>query len=256
MSLAEHLIEFRKRILISAAGVLVGMVIAFIITEPIVEFLTYPIRLIDEERGDDFAQLIFTTVTGPFDLRMRMALSVGLILSAPIWLWQIWAYIVPGLSRKEVRFTAGFVGSALPLFVLGCAVALWLSPNVIRMLAFFTPNDASNLFEGKEYYDFILKFVLAIGVGFVLPVFLVALNLAGVMSGRAILNAWRPAVLIATLFAGITTPAADAFSMLLLAIILIALYFAAALLSMMFDRRRRKRESLAESEPPIAESSA
>lgn len=252
MSLADHLIELRKRILIAAAGVLVAMIVAIIVTEPILEFLTYPIRLIDEERGDAFVELIFTTVTGPFDLRMRMALSIGLIMAAPIWLWQIWAYIVPGLTRKEKRYTLGFAAAAIPLFFLGGAVALWVSPNVIRVLAMFTPNDASNLFEAKEYYDFILKFVLAIGVGFVLPVFLVALNLAGVMSGRAILKAWRPAVLIATLFAAITTPAADAFSMLLLGGILVVLYFAAALVSVLFDRRKKKREG--QFDLPTAES--
>ncbi len=244
MSLAAHLIEFRKRLLIAAVGLLVGMIVAFIIAEPVIQFLTSPIRLIDEERGDSFAQLIFTTVTGPFDLRMRMALSIGLLLSAPIWLWQIWAFVMPGLTRKEIRYTLGFLGAAIPLFFAGGLVALWVSPNVIRMLAVFTPNDAANLFEAREYYDFILKFVLAIGVGFVIPVFLVVLNLAGVMSGRAILKAWRPAILIATLFAGITTPAADAFSMLLLGAVLVVLYFAAALISLLFDRRKRKKDPL------------
>lgn len=244
MSLTAHLLEFRKRLLISAAGLVVGMIIAFIITGPVMHFLTEPIRIIDAERADSFAQLIFTTVTGPFDLRMRMAFSIGLLISAPIWLWQIWAFIMPGLRKREIRYTLGFLAGAIPLFVLGGAVAIWVSPNVIRMLAMFTVDDASNLFTAQEYYDFILKFVLAIGVGFVIPVLLVALNLAGVMSGRAILKAWRPAVLIATVFAGITTPAMDAFSMLLLAAILIVLYFLAALLSVLFDFRKRKRDTL------------
>lgn len=244
MSLAAHLIEFRKRLLISAAGLLVGMIIAFIITEPVIKFLTYPIEQLDADRGDAFVQLMFTTVTGPFDLRMRMALSIGILLSAPVWLWQIWAFIMPGLTRKEIRYTLGFVGAALPLFAAGGLVALWVSPNVIRVMAMFTPQDAANLFEAREYYDFILKFVLAIGVGFVIPVFLVALNLAGVMSGKAILKAWRPAVLLATLFAAITTPAADAFSMLLLGGILVVLYFAAALLSLLLDKRKSKRDPL------------
>lgn len=244
MSLAAHLIEFRKRLLISAAGLLAGMIIAFFITDLVVHFLTEPIRIIDQTRAESFAKFIFTSITGPFDLRMRMAVSIGLFLSAPIWIWQIWAFIMPGLKKKEIRYTLGFLGGAIPLFVLGCAVALWVAPNVIRMLAFFAVQEASLYFEAGGYYDFILKFVLAIGVGFVIPVFLVMLNVAGVMSGRAILRAWRPAVLIATVFAGITTPAMDAFSMLLLAAVLIVLYFLAALLSLLFDRRKRKRDPL------------
>lgn len=245
MSLAAHLIEFRKRLLIAAAGLLVGMIIAFIITEPVIEFLTLPIAEIDKEQASAYVGLIATTVTGWFDLRMRMAFSIGFLLASPVWLWQIWAFVMPGLRKKEIRYTLAFVGAAIPMFVAGGCVALYVSPNVITMLASFSPGaNASTLFTAKEYYDFILKFVLAIGVGFVIPVFLVALNLAGVMSGKAILKAWRPAVLIATLFAAITTPAADAFSMLLLGGILIVLYFAAALLSLLLDRRKRKRDPL------------
>lgn len=240
MSLAEHLIEFRKRLLIAAAGLLVGMIVAFVITDPVIHFLTGPIRVLDSAN----AQLMITTITGGFDLRMRMAVSIGLILSAPIWLWQLWAFIMPGLTRKEIRYTIGFIAAAIPLFVLGGLTAILVAPNVITVMSSIIPADAVNFFAAKEYYDFILKFVLAIGVGFVIPVFLVALNLAGVMSGRAILKAWRPAVLIATLFAAITTPAADAFSMLLLGGVLVLLYFAAAFLSVLLDKRKSKRDPL------------
>jgi len=245
MSLGAHLIEFRKRLLIAAAGLLVGMIVAFIITDPVMVFLTTPISVLDSAE----AQLMVTTVTGSFDLIMRMAMSIGLIISAPVWLWQAWAFVMPGLTRREIRYTVGFLAAAIPLFFAGAVTAVLLAPNVIRVMSSLLPEGTINYFEAKQYYDFILKFVLAIGVGFVIPVFLVALNIAGVLTGRAILKGWRAAVLVATLFAAITTPAMDAFSMLLLAGVLVVLYFAAALLTVVLDKIKSRRDPLRLTEP-------
>lgn len=249
MSLGEHLREARKRLIIAVIGLAAGMVIAFIVTDPIINFLTEPIRIIDEERGGDFAELMFTGIASGFNLRIRMALSIGLLLSAPVWLWQIWAFVMPGLTKKEIRYTLAFVGAAIPLFFAGGYVAVLVAPHVIEVMSNFVPEIGVNFFDSDYYYDFILKFVLVIGVSFVLPVFMVALNLAGVMSGAAMLKGWRVAILVASLFAAIATPAADIGSMLLLAGILVVLYFAAALLSLLFDRRKKKREIAAGLDP-------
>ncbi|MFK4850696.1 twin-arginine translocase subunit TatC [Microbacterium sp. ZW T6_19] len=243
MTLAAHLVELRKRLIIAVIGLAVGMIIAFFVTDQVIWYITGPIRILDEERGTDtpFAQLVFSAVSSGFDLRMRIALAIGMLLSAPIWLWQVWAFIMPGLTRKEVRYTLGFVGAAIPLFFAGGYVAVLVAPHVIEIMSTFVPEGGVNYFDAGQYYDFMFKFVLVVGVSFVLPVFLVALNVAGVMSGKAILKGWRIAILIACLFAAITTPAADIFSMFLLAGILIVLYFAATLVSLLFDRRRAKR---------------
>ncbi|MBD7957919.1 twin-arginine translocase subunit TatC [Microbacterium sp. Sa4CUA7] len=243
MSLGAHLLELRRRLMIAAAALVVGMVVAFFVTGPVIEWITGPIRVIAEQRGDDFSALNFGTVTSAFDLRMRIAFSIGLFLSAPVWLWQVWAFIMPGLTRKEIRYTVGFVAAAIPLFFAGCYVGMLVVPHVIEVMWSFTPEGGVNFYNAAEYYDFVFKLMIVIGISFVLPVFLVALNIAGIMSGRAILKGWRAAVLIATIFAAIATPAADAVSMLLLAGILVVLFFAAAGLSLLFDRRRRKREA-------------
>lgn len=245
MTLAAHLVELRKRLIIAVVGLAVGMVVAFLVTDPIIWFITAPIRILDAQRATEtpFAQLVFSAVSSGFDLRMRIALAIGLLISAPIWLWQVWAFIMPGLTRKEIRYTLSFVGAAIPLFFAGCYVAVLVAPHVIEIMSTFVPEGGVNYFDAKQYYDFIFKFVLVVGISFVLPVFLVALNVAGVMTGRAILQGWRVAILIACLFAAITTPAADIFSMLLLAGILVVLYFAAAGVSLLFDRRRRKLEA-------------
>ncbi|MFD5225429.1 twin-arginine translocase subunit TatC [Microbacterium sp. NPDC058342] len=251
MSLGEHLREFRNRLLIAAAGLLAGMIVAFIVTDPLIAFITEPINKVAEE-SDQLVALTFDSVTSPFDLRMRMAFSIGLFLSAPIWMWQIWAFIMPGLTRKEIRYTLGFLGAALPLFFAGCYVGTLVVPHVIELMATFTPEGGQNLYTARQYYDFVFKMMMVIGVAFVLPVFLVALNFAGIMSGRAILKGWRIAVLIACTFAALATPAADVVSMLMLAGMLTVLYFAAAGLSLLFDRRKRKRQVAAGLDPDAA----
>jgi len=244
MSLKGHLVELRKRLFIAAAALVVAMIVSFFLTDWVINFITEPIRIIAEKRGDDFAALNFGTVTSSFDLRVRMAFTIGIFLSAPVWLWQVWAFIMPGLTRKEIRYTVGFICAAVPLFFAGCYVGILIVPHVIELMFSFTPDGSVNFYAAKEYYDFVFKLLLVIGVSFVLPVFLVALNFAGVMSGRTILKGWRVAILIATVFAALATPAADVVSMLMLAGILIVLYFAAAGLSLLFDRRKRKRNPI------------
>lgn len=241
MSLGAHLVELRRRLMISAAALVVAMIVAFFVTDPIIDFITAPINRIAAEHPEVVVGLTFSTVTSPFDLRMRMAFSIGIFLAAPVWLWQIWAFIMPGLTRKEIKYTVWFVAAAVPLFFAGCYVGSLVVPHVIELMATFTPEGGNNLYEGKQFYDFTLKLMLVVGVSFVLPVFLVALNVAGVMSGRAIMKGWRAAILIATVFAALATPAADVVSMLLLAGILVVLFFAAAGVSMLFDRRKNKR---------------
>ncbi|MCT2086535.1 twin-arginine translocase subunit TatC [Microbacterium enclense] len=245
MSIGAHLVELRKRLMIAAAALVVGMIVAFIITDPVIDWITEPIRVISERRGDDFSALNFTNVTSAFDLRMRIAFSIGIFLSAPIWLWQIWAFIMPGLTRKEIRYTVGFVGAAVPLFFVGCWVGMLIVPHVIELMWGFTPEGGVNFYNAPDYYDFVFKLMIVIGVAFVLPVFLVALNVAGVMSGKAILKGWRVAIIVATVFAALATPAADVISMLMLAGILIVLFFAAAGISMLFDRRKSRRAAAA-----------
>lgn len=244
MSLGQHLVELRKRLMFAAIALVVGMVVAFFITDAVIYLITEPIRQIADTEGEAAkVELMFSTVTGAFDLRLRMSFAIGIFLSAPIWLWQIWAFIMPGLTRKEIKYTVGFVVAAIPLFFAGCYVGLLVMPHVVELMASFVPEGGASFFEASYYYDFVFKLLIVVGVSFVLPVFLVALNLAGIMSGMAILKAWRVAVLVAFVFAALATPAADIVSMLMLAGMLIVLFFAAAVLSLLFDRRRAKRDA-------------
>jgi sec-independent protein translocase protein TatC len=242
MSLAGHLVELRNRLLIAAAAIVVAMVIAYFLTDPFMEFITRPVREIAMARGEEAkVEVMYTTVTGAFDLKLRMSFAIGILLAAPVWLWQIWAYIMPGLSRKEIRYTVGFLLAAIPLFFAGALTGILVMPNIVKLMAEFLPEGTSAFYEARTYYDFVLKLMLIVGIAYVLPVFLVALNFAGIISGKAILKAWRVAVVVAVVVAAIATPPADVVSTFLLAGILVVLFFAAAGLSMLFDRRRAKR---------------
>jgi sec-independent protein translocase protein TatC len=238
MSLGDHLRELRKRLFISAAAIVVGAIAGFFLAEYVIDLLRIPINEIAEQRN---AIMVYNTVTGSFDLRIQIAMTIAIVIASPVWLYQIFAFLVPGLTGKEKRYTFGFFFSAVPLFFLGAACGWILFPHMVQLLTSFSaPEDAIYL-DAKIYYDFVLKLVLAVGIAFVLPVFLVLLNFVGVLSARSILKGWRVAILIIATFCAIATPAADVISMFLLAIPMIILYFAAAFIAWIHDRRITKR---------------
>ncbi len=252
MSLAQHLRELRRRLMIAAIALVVGMIIAAILTDPVIQSLTAPIAVVAKRHGTSLAALNFGTITGGFDLRVRIAFAIGLILSAPVWLWQLWAFIMPGLTRKEVRYTVGFMAAAIPLFFGGVVVGWLIWPHIVEVMATLVPANGSLIYDYTYYYDFVFKLLIVVGISFVTPVFLVALNLAGIVSGRAIIKGWRVAILIAVIFAAIATPAYEVVSMLLLGGILVVLYFVAALITLLFDRRKAKRDRTLLPGDPIA----
>jgi len=243
MTLAGHLLELRRRLVIAVIALLVGMVVAYFLTDWVIGWLVYPIREVAAQLGDDFTRLVYGTITGPFDMRIRISFAIGLIISAPVWLWQIWAFIMPGLKKKEIQYTVGFMAAAVPLFFGGCAVAIYMLPRLILVMSEFVPEEqfASQFYEYAAYYDFVFKLITIVGVAFVLPVFLVALNLAGVVTGKAILKGWRFALIIGLVIGMLASSPADVVSMIVLGLILFVLYLAAALVSLAFDRRKRKK---------------
>lgn len=238
MSLAQHLLELRRRLFIAAGAILVGAILGFIASDFILGALMSPINRIADARN---AVLNFATITGSFDLKMQIALYSGVIISSPVWLWQIWAFIIPGLTRKEKRYGFGFFFAAIPLFFLGCVAGWYVLPNIVSIMTGFAPESTSAVTDAKLYFDFVLKLVLAVGIAFVLPVFVVLLNFVGVLSASAIIKGWRWAILAITLFTAIATPAADVLSMFLLAIPMVLLYFIAAGIAWLHDRGAARR---------------
>lgn len=252
MSLGQHLVELRKRLFRSAIGVLVGAVAGWFLYPFVWDSLRAPIETIAESRN---AVLNYQGITTAFDVHMQIAIYVGLFLSSPVWLYQIFAFLVPGLTSKEKRYTFGFVFTAIPLFLAGCAAGWFVVPHIVILLNSFVPSEDAAFIEAKDYLGFVLKLILAVGVAFVLPVFLVLLNFIGVLSARGILKGWRVAILTITLFTAIATPAADPFSMFLLAIPMVVLYFVAVGVAFWHDAIAAKKARRLETElgtPSIA----
>jgi sec-independent protein translocase protein TatC len=233
MSLAQHLLELRKRLAYAAGGILLGTGAGWFLYDFVWPVLEAPVRQVAK---DHQAVISFTDVTGAFDLRLQISFTIGIVLASPVWLYQIFAFLVPALTRSEKKYVFGFIFSAIPLFLAGCAVGFLAFPHLIELMASFVPQGAASFYDAKYYLDFILKLVLLVGVGFELPVFLVLLNFIGVLSAKAILKGWRWAILAITIFTAIATPATDIASMLVLAVPMIVLYFAAVGVSFLHDR--------------------
>lgn len=239
MSLGEHLVELRKRLMYAAIGLVFGLVAGWLASPFVWNMLREPINTLQGEGRE--AVLTYSAITEGFDLRIQISLFIAVIITSPIWLYQIWAFLAPGLVRREKLYGIGFLAAAVPLF-LGGAYAGWLVlPNIVKLMATFQPEQDAFFLGARGYIDFAVKLMLAVGVGFVMPVFLVLLNFIGVVSGKAILKSWRVAVLIIVLFAAITTPAADLMSMFLLAAPITLLFFIATGVALLNDRRVAKR---------------
>lgn len=240
MSLSAHLIELKKRLYIAGLAVLVGTVGGWFLTDPILSAMRKPIYEVAASQHR-IATLNYDGISSAFDLKLQIAFTVGLVITSPIWLYQIFAFFMPAMTKREVKYVLGFFLSAVPLFIAGCVAGWWVFPHIVELMTSFAPASDSTIITAKTYFDFVLKLVIIVGVAFVLPVFLVLLNFAGVISAKAIVKGWRWALLIIVLFTALATPAADVLSMLFLAAPMILLYFLAAGIAVIHDRRKAKR---------------
>lgn len=253
MTLGQHLIELRKRITIAAIAIIACAIAGWWVVDPIWAALSAPVLQIAEEQGRD-ASLNYVTVGEAFDTRLIIMFLVGIVASSPIWLYQLWAFIVPALHKNEKRYAIGFLAAGAPLFIGGCVAAWFVFPNIVTLLTGFAFVESATLLSARVYLDFAVKFILAIGVGFILPLLLVLLNFARVVSAEAMLKSWRWAIVAITAFTALATPAADVLSMVLLAIPLIGLYFAACAVAAFNDKRVAKREAALADEYGLAHS--
>lgn len=244
MPLREHLRELRTRVLLVTAGILVGAVAGWIWYPEVFAVLQDPLLEIEAQQGELVA-LNFGGVATPLDLQLKLSLFAGVLVTSPWWIYQVWAFVTPGLTRKERRYTVGFLAAAVPLFVAGAVLAWWILPKAVNLLVGLTPEGAVNVIDAQVYLGFIMRIVLAFGVSFLVPVVMVGLNAIGVVTARTLWSGWRWAVLVAFVFAAVATPTADAVSMVALAVPMCALYLGAVGICAITDRRRTAREAIA-----------
>ena len=245
MPLLDHLRELRRRLFISVVAVVAASVVAGFFYDQLLTLLERPfyesVAPLAAAKGLD-ARLTINTVSGPFTLLLKTALVTGIVVSSPVWLYQLWAFIVPGLHRHERRWTLVFGVVAGPLFIAGVLIGYYVLPKGIEILIGFTPGGVSNLVELSGYLSFVLRMLLVFGVAFEIPLFVVLLNLAGVVTGRQ-LGRQRPWIIVGTfVFAAIATPSTDPVSMLFLAIPMTLLFFISEVIARTVDRRRRARD--------------
>ncbi|MCU1572290.1 MAG: tatC [Micrococcaceae bacterium] len=242
MALKDHLIELKNRLFKSVLGLVVGAVGGWFLYQPLFVAVAAPIERIAKERNI-VASLNFDGVSTAIDLQFQAAFFLGAIISSPIWIYQLWAFITPGLTRKERRYTLGYMFAAIPLFLAGIWSGWLVMPNIVHALYSFTPATASNIVHATDYITFVMQLLLFMGVAFLVPVVLVAVNMAGIVRGATYLKAWRITILAVTIVAAMAAPGADAFSMLFLAVPLLALYFGAIGVCILLDKGRDRRNA-------------
>ena len=252
MSLIDHIRELRNRVVKIVLALLVGTSIGLIpvVYNRVWSFVEHPFCAAKingatgcHKLGD---QLVLSGILDPFMLRVQVAFFFGLVLTSPIWLYQIWAFVAPGLYRREKRWTYAFVGTAAPLFLIGAGIAYFAMSRGLRYLLGLTPHGVLNLPPVSTYLGYFFGMLLGFGLAFELPLFLLVLNVAGVLS-HEFFRKWRRIIIFAVfVFAGIASPSPDPITMLLLAGPCVVLVEAAELLIWMNDRRRASRASLYE----------
>lgn len=243
MPLMEHLRELRSRIFKALVAVAAGAVVGWVFYDQIFEFLTAPVQaVVDDAQANGLdIRLVLTGVAQPFTLQLKVAALAGIVLASPVWIYQLWAFVTPGLHKHERRYAYAFMFTAVPLFLGGVLVAMWVLPKGMELLFGFTPEDVGNYLSVDTYLSFLIRTVLVFGIGFLVPIFIVALNLVGILSADAIRRSWRWTVLGVFIFGAVATPTGDPLSMMLLAGPMLVLILIAFGIAMINDRRRARR---------------
>lgn len=243
MPLMDHLRELRNRIVKAVLALAAGMVIGLVFFHPVWSFITRPYcRAID---GCNTGSLGHTlAVTSPLDgfyLHIKVAFVVGVILTSPVWLYQIWAFVAPGLYAREKRWTYVFLGTAVPLFLLGCYFAMLVMGRGLHFLIGMVPQNTVAIFTADTYIAYFIAMILGFGLCFELPLFLVMLNQVGLLP-HARFKKWRRVMIFCVfVFAGIASPSPDPITMLMLGGVCVALVEGAEVIVYLNDRRRAGR---------------
>lgn len=243
MPLMDHLRELRNRLIKAILAFVVGAIVGWLLFDPVWDFLKQPYcslpqsHVVDKDECSLFVNGIFSS----FFLKLKISCIIGAVVSAPFWLYQIWAFVAPGLYRRERRWTYVFLSAAIPLFFVGTALAYVTVDKGLAIFLGFVAADVKPLITVDSYLGYVLTMLLVFGLTFELPLFVVILNLAGVLSSARIRRTQRMTLFGIFVFAAVATPSADPFTMLALALPTVLLFEIAALLAFLNDRRRARR---------------
>lgn len=258
MSILEHIGELRGRLVKSCAALVVATVVAFFfLYEPVLDFvlrsycaLPASVR-IGTTGAEGGCRLAALSPLEPLSIRIRLSLTVGLLLAMPFIAYQLWRFITPGLKPSEKRFAVPFALASTLLFVAGVAVAFLTLPKAIDFLVSMGGNGIAVFFQADRYLRFVLFMGLAFGLTFEFPLVLVFLSMVGALSSGTMLRVWRPAVAVIIVAAAVITPSQDPISLFAMAIPMWIFYFAAAAIArFIIEPRRTRRQALAGAQEP------
>jgi sec-independent protein translocase protein TatC len=245
MSLIEHLRELRSRLFKASVAIVIGTVAAWGFYPQIFDLLSQPVNVIVEQaqsNGRD-VRLVLGGVADAFVLQIKVSVVTSMLVTSPIWIYQLWRFITPGLYRKEKLRAYLFASVATPLFVSGAVLAYIFLPIGLQLLFGFTPLGVGNYVPVDRYLSFFLRMVLVFGISFLTPLFIVMLNIFDMLEAKAITSRWRLVVLITFAFSAIATPTGDPVNMTLLAAPVLLLISVATFIAWLNDKRRaRKRK--------------
>jgi len=245
MPLMDHIRELRNRVVKIALALAAGMLVGVIFFRPVWHFIERPLcqAYIHGQTGCKTLGVNELALDGPLDpfyLWVKVALIVGIIVSSPVWLYQVWAFIAPGLYAREKRWSYIFVGTSVPLFLAGVTLAYWSLGRSMHYLLGLTPSGVANIIQVDQYMSFVMAMVLAFGIAFEVPLLIIMLNLAGILT-HARFRKWRRVMIFGVfLIAGMANPSPDPTTMLILGGGCAALVEVAELIVWSNDRRRAR----------------
>ncbi len=248
MSLMEHLIELRSRIIKCAIAVAVGAAVGWVIYVPVLKLLTDPLRELSNNSAQLFpgtGKLLATDPLEPFSIRIKVSAYLGIFLAMPVILYQLWRFIAPGLYSNEKKYAAGFVASALSLFAAGAAIAYWTLPKAIDFLSTIGGSNFVNGYTAQKYLLLIIYMMLAFGGGFEFPIVLIFLQLMNIVTYKQLSSYRRWAYVLISIIAAVITPSADPISMCALMFPMWIFYEIAILFGFLRARRQRRAEAKA-----------
>ncbi|MFJ8648022.1 twin-arginine translocase subunit TatC [Streptomyces sp. NPDC093546] len=249
MPLADHLRELRNRLAKAMLAITITSIAAAFYSQELMDFLSSPVERCPKgvmETGGTCATIVYNDLLSPFTTTVKVVLMAGIVLSCPVWLYQLWAFVAPGLHKSEKKYTYYFAAAAVPLFAAGVYVAYLIMPVSMSVLLSITPDPAANLLEVDKILDFTVRMVLIFGFSFELPVLLIMLNAAGIVTGRRMAGWWRGVIMGIFVFGAIATPSTDPLGMIALSGPIILLYFLAVGIALLNDKRRRRNDPDAE----------
>jgi sec-independent protein translocase protein TatC len=245
MTLVEHLDELRSRLIICAGAFVAASIAAFFLFFPILDFLLEPLCDIGREHlGPQGCRLITNGPLEGFLVRLKVTAMVGIVLASPVWLYQLWAFVVPALTSKEKHYAAPFVATSLVLFAIGSTFAYLTLPTGLNLLVQIGGDDLVPFFRAQEYLNFVGLMLIAFGLTFELPLVLFFLGLVGVVTPQWMRQHRKAAIVSIVALAAVVTPSQDPYTLLVLAVPLYGLYEATIALLAIVLRRRARRQSV------------